>query len=88
MDFLALVGQHPLAALVVGGFICLIVMIFKRNNTRHYFCTDCGYVVGVKFALGDNLYQTRRPCPKCGNNVASPYNTGQGRTYRQGGRNW
>ena len=88
MDFFALIGANPIAAIVIGVVICVFIAIFKRNNTRHYFCTDCGRVVAVQFCLNDNLYQTTRPCPRCGNNVASPHNTGQGRTVRPGGKNW
>jgi DNA-directed RNA polymerase subunit RPC12/RpoP len=88
MEIFALIGANPIPAIIIGILICLFVAMFKRNNTKHYFCTDCGRVVNVQFCLNDNLYQTARPCPKCGNNVASPYNTGQGRTHRRGGRNY
>ena len=92
MEIFALIGSfvkaYPIATIVIVVFILGVVALFKNNNTRHFFCTDCGYIVHVQFHLGNGLYQTMRPCPRCGNNVASTVNTGQGRTYRTGGKNY
>jgi ribosomal protein S27AE len=88
MEIFALIGQNPIPAIIVGIVICIIVAAFKNKHTKNYFCTDCGYVVGVQFHIGNDLFRTYKPCPRCGNNVASPFNTGQGRTHRQGGRNY
>jgi hypothetical protein len=83
----AFVRTYPLPALVIVILILVAVAAFKNNHTHPYFCTDCGRVVSVQFHLGKNLYQQIVPCTRCGNNVASPVNTGQGKTYREGGRN-
>lgn len=92
MEIFAMIGAfakaYPIPTIVIGILICAFVAYIKGSNTKHYFCTDCGYVVGVQFALDDGLYQTARPCPRCGNNVASPHNPGQGKTIKQGRKNF
>lgn len=91
MEIFAIIGAfakaNPIATIVIGIMICVLVSVIKHKNTKPYFCTDCGRVVDVQFRLDGHYYQQIRPCIRCGNNVASSINTGQGVTYRQGGRN-